>query len=543
MSQKCLYTTLISLSILFLVLSIGALIIFTNIDLFINEQIKKEAPFINGSKPLAKWSKPAEDTTFKFTLYLWNVTNPDAIVKGERPRVVEMGPYEFIQKKEFTLYNWEADDTLLNYKMTRRFYRDSTCKGNLNDKVTLLNVPLITFASLIKSKTENANFLVKAAADRIMKFRLKAHDRFITQSVGDVLWNGYKDDFTRNIAFLENLLSKAGVKLDGPSAISKDGYFSLLGQKNNSDYGLWSINTGKKDLGLLGQLELLDRTNCNVSCWRSNCSSIRGTDGLVHHPFIKDTDRLPVFEPELNRTVFLTFERNTNYNGIPTKRFLLDVGTFQAPSKNPYNKCFCPTNDSLKDFDGTLRVGHCNFHVPMVFSNPHFYQADSYFGEQIHGFKPNKVKHESFADISKELGMVINGRKTIQLNIDTQAYASYLTNSQLVVPRQIFPVFWLIDSGSAGPSSISELKSELYDKVENIKKYLIIFIAIFIAGFIVPMIYMIVDFTMYWNDRNEDSQNMITNDDNSNLNNNNQQTKDAHNVISDGNNLGSVVDV
>lgn len=38
-----------------------------------------------------------------------------------------------------------------------------------------------------------------------------------------------------------------------------------------------------------------------------------------------------------------------------------------------------------------------------------------------------------------------------------------------------------------------ELKEELYDKVENIKKYLVIFIAIFIAGCVVPAIYLIIN--------------------------------------------------
>jgi hypothetical protein len=61
------------------------------------------------------------------------------------------------------------------------------------------------------------------------------------------------------------------------------------------------------------------------------------------------------------------------------------------------------------------------------------------------------------------------------------------------IKREIFPILWLADTGAAGPSSINELKEELYDKVENIKKYLIIFIALFIAGCIVPILYLVID--------------------------------------------------
>lgn len=99
---------------------------------------------MNGSKPFEKWSNPSDDTSFKFTLHLFNVTNPEAIRAGtEKPRVRQLGPYEYLQKKTFNIYNWESDENLLNFKMERTFYRDDTCKGDLNDEVTILNVPLI----------------------------------------------------------------------------------------------------------------------------------------------------------------------------------------------------------------------------------------------------------------------------------------------------------------------------------------------------------------------------------------------------------------
>ena len=168
MSKKCLYTTLISLTILFLLLSIGALILFTHIDYFIDEQVRKvsileffwfklvliafhskqQAPFVNGSKPLEKWSNPSEDTKFRYTLYLFNVTNPQAVRDGsEKPRVRQLGPYEYLQKKTFHIYDWDHNENLLNFKMKRTFDRDETCKGDLNDTVTILNVPLFVSAN------------------------------------------------------------------------------------------------------------------------------------------------------------------------------------------------------------------------------------------------------------------------------------------------------------------------------------------------------------------------------------------------------------
>ena len=174
-----------------------------------------------------------------------------------------------------------------------------------------------------------------------------------------------------------------------------------------------------------------------------------------------------------------------------------------------------------------MRVAHCNLEVPLVFSNPHFYQASNHFRSEIKGFKPVKELHESFADLSKELGMVINGRKTVQLNLDTSAYHYYMNRAGKSFEREIFPVFWLADTGKAGASSIFELKEELYDKVENIKKYLIIFIAIFIAGCIVPIIYLVVDFTLYFNV--VDDRQLIGNSDDSFSNNRNNNEEERLN--------------
>lgn len=99
---------------------------------------------MNNSKPFENWSNPASDTQFKFTLYLFNVTNPKEVEEGkERPIVRELGPYEYLQHKKFHIYDWEEEENLLNFKMERVFYRDESCKGDLDDEVTILNVPLI----------------------------------------------------------------------------------------------------------------------------------------------------------------------------------------------------------------------------------------------------------------------------------------------------------------------------------------------------------------------------------------------------------------
>lgn len=58
------------------------------------------------------------------------------------------------QTKQYNLYGWDAQDSILNYNMVRRFYNDSTTKGNLEDKVTILNVPAIVSFFNLKSSMD-----------------------------------------------------------------------------------------------------------------------------------------------------------------------------------------------------------------------------------------------------------------------------------------------------------------------------------------------------------------------------------------------------
>lgn len=95
---------------------------------------------------------------------------------------------------------------------------------------------------MAKSKTEKYGSKI---INFIIKTQLAKGELFVTQKVGDILWYSYKDDLTKRLATIENLLEFLHIKIDRPPSISKDGHFSLLASKNDSDNGLWSINTGK----------------------------------------------------------------------------------------------------------------------------------------------------------------------------------------------------------------------------------------------------------------------------------------------------------
>lgn len=92
----------------------------------------------------------------------------------------------------------------------------------------------------------------------LAKEYLKTFDLFVTHRVGDLLFDGYEDTLIDRIKEYFSLTRKFGIDLKIPTSISSNGRFSFMASRNDSDYGLWSVNTGKTSLKRLGQLYTID---------------------------------------------------------------------------------------------------------------------------------------------------------------------------------------------------------------------------------------------------------------------------------------------
>ena len=47
-----------------------------------------------------------------FSFYLFNVTNPDQVLRGGRPVVAEMGPYTYLETQEKVNITWHLNGTV-----------------------------------------------------------------------------------------------------------------------------------------------------------------------------------------------------------------------------------------------------------------------------------------------------------------------------------------------------------------------------------------------------------------------------------------------
>lgn len=77
----------------------------------------------------------------------------------------------------------------------------------------------------------------------------------------------------------------------------------------------------------------------------------------------------------------------SEFAGVNTLHYTADLGDM---SKNPMEKCFCPTPDTCLTrnlYDMTKCVG-----APIIGSPPHFYDCEKNWLDLVDGLHPNQVQ-------------------------------------------------------------------------------------------------------------------------------------------------------
>ncbi|VDM77751.1 unnamed protein product, partial [Strongylus vulgaris] len=154
---------------------------------------------------------------------------------------------------------------------------------------------------------------------------LLSQTAFLEVEVGEFLFEGYKDPFLDKVCeipfmnFVSFVNSSNCLKYQIPST------FTLLFKSNNTADGVWSSPGARL---------------------------IRGTEGMLFPPFLKKSERIYVFISQLCRSVWLEFQKEVDYKGVPAYRFWLPPEVFDPTS--PENEGYCNPTD--KKFFGSQNI-------------------------------------------------------------------------------------------------------------------------------------------------------------------------------------------
>lgn len=139
--QKSTQSITLSLTALISAIVIGWVIVPS----FVGYKIRSTfvlSPDINPSLYSA-WIHPPMPIYFK--IHLFNVTNPEDVANGDKPRLVEMGPYVFRENRtKIVIQTDEVSDTITYEEYLSYEFDQEHSKGVLlNDEITVINVPFL----------------------------------------------------------------------------------------------------------------------------------------------------------------------------------------------------------------------------------------------------------------------------------------------------------------------------------------------------------------------------------------------------------------
>ncbi|KAI4486953.1 hypothetical protein M0802_012169 [Mischocyttarus mexicanus] len=124
-----------------IILIIIGLVLTTKQTLYNNllENIRSEKKLRDDSIGYKIWSSPKELT---FAINLFHVENPNEILLGELPRLIERGPYFYDIKleREILSVNEIRDEITFNFKKTYYFNDEKSGELSEHDEVLVINM-------------------------------------------------------------------------------------------------------------------------------------------------------------------------------------------------------------------------------------------------------------------------------------------------------------------------------------------------------------------------------------------------------------------
>lgn len=387
---------------------------------------------------------------------MFNIENADEVKAGKKPFVSERGPYSYREHRFKANITWDNKNSTVTYNERQWFVFDpstscSSCDP-FKDKVTTLNIPLITIENAIKNISDTLDWK-ELFFDTLLK--LFKDQLFPNRTVQELLW-GYPDPLLQEYAKLRTKLPFSLFNLPELNPI-------IALQMNDTYQGVTTVHTGAKDISMIEKWTKWNGRS-DVGVWSTPYANmLNGSDGTQFPPQQNTGSKLYVFVTQLCRSLYLTYDCASVVRGLDTLSFTTPKEIYLNSTLNPDNKAFCtkrcyPT--------GILDIGICQkspLSLPIFISAPHFYLGDKLLTENVLGLSPNKQEHGTFLEIEPHLGVPLNSAKRLQINVFIEAIKHIDETKSL---KTLFlPIMYINESSMVTASQAAMIKDKVIEPI------------------------------------------------------------------------------
>ncbi|XP_030753004.1 lysosome membrane protein 2-like [Sitophilus oryzae] len=423
--------------------------------------IVKNLKLREGSFSFHYWQKPGVIRLTK--VYIFNVSNPDGFLRqGEKPKLQEIGP--FVYKLHNRRTNWDdyrsKIENKVNIKVSLKttneideavatlvsvlqeaaqlstplpktqssvfhiirlgFEKDSTIQQihritssitqTLEDKKYCKSV----FLNTLSTQSNNMGYWLQKTISVLLA--MGSSKPFVSVTADELVF-GYDDS-------LVSLAHKFYPKRKKPSnkmglLISRNGTLAEV-------HNMYTGETGMQEFGLLANLNGKE----TLPYWdEAPCNDLTASEGSFFPPrYFTKRDVVYLYDKDLCRTFPFQYRESGEKHDV-LRRWVKSG-----------NKCFCPGNEYCPP-KGLQNISPCQYDAPVYLSFPHFLDADPSLINEVEGLNPVRQKHQSYFRIQPKLGVPVEGKVRVQLNLRIQQAPNI--NPVKDFKTMVFPVMWL----------------------------------------------------------------------------------------------------
>ncbi|XGW16893.1 hypothetical protein V3C99_001936 [Haemonchus contortus] len=426
------------------------------IPMFVRDNIRENAKLVEGSRLMNKWMKPEYEVLYK--IYVHSIENPDEIMNGAIPEVNETGPYTFTKTMNNKVISHENGIVKFKRILTYVFNETESCSTCvLGNRIW---IPNMIYQKFVEAASTVG---MRAAATTLL-----SQTAFLEVEVGEFLFEGYKDPFLDKVCEIPFMNFVCDSILDLPDRIG------MFYEVNNTADGVYEVHDGVDNPKDLGKVETWNGKNSVDHSWWSsdNARLIRGTEGMLFPPFLKKSDRLYVFIAQLCRSIWLEFQKEVEYEGVPAYRFILPPAVFdpKIPENdgycNPTDKKFFESQNETDDCfpEGLLEISKClRSQPPIMISLPNFNFAPEEVRQSVKGLNSTDPERDIIlVDIEPRLGAVLRAHRRFQVNIEMWKGKDLVFPVNLNKTRSsLIPVLIIHEDATIDRETLNTIKSEL----------------------------------------------------------------------------------
>ncbi|XP_055688318.1 lysosome membrane protein 2 [Lutzomyia longipalpis] len=364
------------------------------------------------------WQRPGVVRLTK--VYIFNVTNPEGFLNGEKPKLVEVGPFVYREDMEKTNIKFHDNYTVtFQHKKILQFVPELSV--DKNQRIVTPNIPLLTLSTQSNSL---GYFLAKTISLMLTAAKYKP---FIELTVDELVF-GY-DDTLVSLAHKFYPRNKRPMSRMG-LLIARNGTLPEIST-------IYTGHTGMEKFGYLNRINGLD----HLPFWSDPpCRNITASEGSLFPPRdITKSDIVYVYDKDICRTLPLIYRGPVVKDGLDADLYTMPDDVYGDAKSNSNNSCF--DTEDYAATRGLQNISPCQYGAPVYISHPHFMESDPTLLDSVDGLSPDKELHGSYFKIQPKLGVPLEGKIRVQLNLKVEK--SIHIQSVKNFRDFVFPIMWL----------------------------------------------------------------------------------------------------